>query len=52
MRTYDDFIASNIRSKVYNALAEISFEEDASENEMEMAIDWFLVHFYEETGDN
>lgn len=51
MRTYDEFKASNIRSKVYNALAEISFEEDASKEEMENALDFFRIKFYEIYGD-
>ena len=37
----------DIRSKVYDALAEIMFETGASEEDMDQAIEWFQIHFYE-----
>jgi hypothetical protein len=37
MRNYDDYSMETIKSRVYNALAEISFEEDASEDQMTRA---------------
>ncbi len=37
----------DIRSKVYDALAEIMMETCASEEDMDQAIEWFQIHFYE-----
>lgn len=48
MRNYDDYSMETIKSRVYNALAEISFEEDASEDQMTRAIEWFQIHFYDQ----
>lgn len=36
-----------VKTAVYNALAQVSMEQDASQEEMENAIEWFMVHFYE-----
>lgn len=47
-RTYKEWKDSEVRSKVYNALAQISHEFDASEEEMDRAIEWFQTHFYED----
>ena len=38
----------DIRSEVYNALATIIFETEASKEDMEAALEWFELHFYEE----
>lgn len=38
---------SEIRSKVYEALAKISFEHDASKEDMDKALKWFNDKFYE-----
>ena len=37
----------DIRTEVYNALADIMFESDASKESMDEAIEWFQTHFYE-----
>ena len=44
---YDEYRNDEVRSAVYNALAQISFELDASEEEMNQAIEWFQIKFYE-----
>ena len=46
--SYKEYNQSEIRRAVYNALAEISRELDASEEEMNMAIEWFQIRFYED----
>ena len=51
MNTYEEFLANELRSKVYNALAEIASEyPDVDEQTfmyaMDEAIEWFQVHFY------
>lgn len=38
----------DIRSEVYNALAEIVFKSGASKEDMEQAIEWFQIRFWEE----
>lgn len=38
----------NIKSEVYNALAEIMFKTGATKEEMDQAIEWFQIKFYEE----
>ena len=38
----------DIRSEVYNALVTIIFETKASKKDMEEALEWFELHFYEE----
>lgn len=38
---------NEIRSKVYKALAQISFEHDASKEDMDKALKWFNDKFYE-----
>lgn len=48
MKNYDYWRDCSIRTKVYNALAEISAELDMSEEEMNRAIEWFQNKFYEE----
>ena len=47
MSEYTDWRAYELRSAVYNALAQISYEMDASKAEMEQAIEWFCVQFYD-----
>lgn len=37
----------DIRSEVYNALADIMFETGASKEDMAQALEWFQIHFYE-----
>lgn len=46
-KTYKEWHMDEIRRKVYNALAEISMETDASKEEMDAAIEWFQIKFYE-----
>lgn len=48
MKTYNDYKNDEVKSAVYNALAQVSMEHDASQEEMQAAIDWFVVHFYED----
>lgn len=38
---------NEIRSKVYEALAQISFEYDASKEDIDKALKWFNDKFYE-----
>lgn len=38
----------DIKSKVYNALADIVFETNASEEEMNQAIEFFQIKFFED----
>lgn len=38
----------DIRSEVYNALAEIMFKSGAKKEDMDYAIEWFQTHFYED----
>ena len=38
----------DIRSEVYNALADIMFETGATKEEMNAAIEWFQIKFYED----
>ena len=39
----------DIKSEVYNALVEIMFKTSATKEEMDEAIEWFQIKFYEET---
>lgn len=41
----------DIKSEVYNALAEIIFKTGANKEEMDQAIEWFQIKFYEEEGE-
>lgn len=36
----------DLRSEVYNALSDIMYRFDASQEDMDDAIDWFNAHFY------
>lgn len=36
----------DIRSEVYNALANIMFETKASKEDMDRALEWFTLRFY------
>lgn len=38
----------DIRSEVYNALTEIMFKTKATKEEMDQAIEWFEIKFYED----
>lgn len=38
----------DIRSEVYNALADIMFKTGATKEEMDQAIEWFQIKFYED----
>lgn len=50
IRSSEDFgeygVADNVRSEVYNALADIMYRYQASQEDMDAAIDWFNSHFY------
>lgn len=37
----------DIRSEVYNALAEIMFKTGATKDDMDEALEWFQIKFYE-----
>lgn len=41
----------DIRSEVYNALSEIIFKIGASKEDMNQAIEWFQIKFYEDEYD-
>lgn len=41
----------DIRSEVYNALSEIMFKTGASKEDMNQAIEWFQIKFYEDKHD-
>lgn len=45
---FKEWQRSRVRSAVFKALAEISNELDASEEDMEDAWEWFSVHFYDD----
>lgn len=45
--TFAEVELERVKGKVYDALATISNEMDASEEDMTAAIEWFLIHFYE-----
>ena len=48
MANYKEWRDSEVRSKVYYALAQIAHEFDVNEEEMERAIEWFQIKFYED----
>ena len=50
-KDYNEYKKNEIRREVYNALAQISFEFDVSEEEMNQAIEWFQIKFYEDEGE-
>ena len=41
-------MANKILSEVYNSLSDVVFKHNPTKEEMEQAIEWFLVHFYDE----
>ena len=41
-------MANKILSEVYNSLSDVVFKHNPSKEEMEQAIEWFLIHFYDE----
>lgn len=45
--TYNEYKTRKITAKVYDALANISNEEDASEEEMLAALEFFKKKFYD-----
>lgn len=38
----------DIRSEVYNALAEIMYSRKATKADMDIAIEWFDLHFWDD----
>lgn len=50
-KDYKTWKQGEMRSKVYNALAEIMFEYDANKEDMDQAIEWFNIKFYEDEYD-
>ena len=47
MKDYNTWKQDKIRSEVYKALAQISFEHDASQEDMDKALKWSNDKFYE-----
>lgn len=47
--TYKEYRKREITAKVYDALATLSYEEDASEEEMLAALEFFKKKFYDRT---
>ena len=48
MTEYKEQKQWKVTRAVYNALAEVSRELDADEEEMNKAIEWFQIKFYED----
>lgn len=46
-KDYTTWKQNEIRSKVYNALAEIMFEYEGTKEDMDKALEWFNKKFYE-----
>lgn len=50
IRSAEDFeehsVADDVRSEVYNALADIMYRYQASQKDMDYALNWFNSHFY------
>lgn len=46
-KDYKTWKQDQIRSEVYKALAQISFEHDASKEDIDKALEWFNDKFYE-----
>lgn len=46
--SYREWKQEEITKAVYNALAQVSMELDADEEEMSKAIEWFQIKFYED----
>ena len=47
-----NYLENDLRSDVYNALSDIAFKYhnkgvDITEDEMDVAIEWFQLHFWE-----
>lgn len=45
---YKTWRQDKIRSEVYNALANIMFENEGTKEDMDKAIEWFQIKFYED----
>ena len=41
-------LENKILSEVYNSLSDVVFKHNPTKEEMEQAIEWFLIHFYDE----
>lgn len=41
----------DIREEVFNALEEIAFNTNANKEDFEKALEWFMIHFFEENGE-
>lgn len=48
MKTYREYMQDELKSRVYNALAEIIFETNADQEDMEQALEWFQIKFFED----
>ncbi len=47
-KDYRTWKQDQIRSEVYNALAQIAFEHDADKEDLDRALKWFNDKFYED----
>lgn len=46
-KDYKEWMKEKLKSEVYNALSEIMEDyPDATESDMDEAIEWFQVHFF------
>lgn len=43
---YKTWREEQIRSRVYDTLSEIMFENEGTKEDMDKAIEWFQTHFY------
>ena len=48
MSTYNEWKQDQVRREVYEVLAQIMFEHDATKEEMDRALKWFNDKFYED----
>lgn len=48
MKDYNTWKQDKIRSEVYEALANIMFENDGTKEDMDKALKWFNDKFYED----
>lgn len=51
MKDYNTWRRDEIRRKVYDALAEIMFDCEGTKEDMDEALEWFNIRFYEDEYD-
>ena len=44
-------ITNEIRSEVFNALDKVIFTTGATKEQLEEAVEWFIIHYFDEEGD-